>query len=101
MFISQCLFRGVCFAVFISPCLYPGAYFNVTTSKSQLRNFGEASDFAVIRLCGWLSLRVSHFACNCTEVEGLLGHQFGAVAEEEADANAPGDGYKFSFVGEG
>ena len=101
VFASQCLLRSVCFAGLALRGLYPGAYFKVTTSKFQLRNFVEASDFAVIKLCGWQTLRVSNFACNGTEVEGLLGHQFGAVAEEEADANAPGDGYKFSFVGEG
>ena len=93
---SPCLLRGVCVAVLALRGLYPGAYFKVTTSKFQLRNFVEASDFArlklcghqtlrssnfaVIRLCGWQSLRVLHFACNGTEVEGLLGHQFGAVA---------------------
>ncbi len=60
---SPCLLRGVCFAVLALRGLYPGAYFKVTTSKFQLRNFVEASDFARLKLCGHQSLRVAIFAC--------------------------------------
>jgi hypothetical protein len=55
--------RGACFAVFALRGLYPGAYFKVTTSKFQLRNFVEASDFARLKLCGHQTLRVAIFAC--------------------------------------
>ena len=60
---SQCLLRSVCFAGLALRGLYPGAYFKVTTSKFQLRNFGEASDFARLKLCGHQTLRVAIFAC--------------------------------------
>ena len=63
VFASQCLLRSVCFAGLALRGLYPGAYFKVTTSKFQLRNFGEASDFARLKLCGHQTLRVAIFAC--------------------------------------
>ena len=70
MLVSQRLFRGVCFAVFASQGLFPGGYFQSFTTEILLRIFRKGSS----------SLRVSNFACTGTEVEGLLGHQFGAVA---------------------
>jgi hypothetical protein len=58
---------------------------------------------------GWLTLQPESieswvwldFPSNCPEVEGLLGHQFGTVAEEKADSHAPRNLEQFPFIGQG